>query len=151
MAPPDVGDEPPDGSTDEALKAARTLLRRLIQAQGFTLGEIDAKLHFARGYVSRLIHGQARLTYQHILTIMAAIGVDPALFFSTLHPYPSQPSAELAAGLRELRTVFDRVLPPVAEVSPLAAVPSGVSERDIDDRIDAAVRAVRRNRISAKA
>jgi len=150
MAPSDSDDGPPDGPFDEALQAARTLLRRLIQAQGFTLGEIDAKLHYARGYVSRLIHGQARLTYQHILSIMKSIELEPALFFSTLHPYSSQPPAELAAGLRELRTLFDRVLPPAGEASPLATPLAAVSDQDLDARIEAAVRTVRRNRISTK-
>lgn len=152
MAPPDLEDEPPRGSTEAALEAARTLLRRLIQAQGLTLGEVDAKLQFARGYVSRLVHGQARLTYQHILDIMEAIEVDPSRFFSTLHPYPVSPPRELEAGLRELRSVFDRVLPPVQEPAAAhEAPPPGFSDQSLQERIESAVRAVRRDRISSKA
>jgi transcriptional regulator with XRE-family HTH domain len=150
MTPSDE-DEPPGGSGDEILEAARTLIRRLIQAQGLTLGEIDAKLNYARGYVSRLIHGQARLTYKHILDITEAIEVNPALFFSTLHPYPAAPPRELEAGLRELRAVFDRVLPPVKDPAPPPEVPSGFSAQNLQERIESAVRTVRRNRISAEA
>jgi hypothetical protein len=133
----------PDPEDD--LETARDLLRALIQAQGYNLQALDAKLAFARGHVSRLLTGATRLTYGQILEILRAIEVEPSLFFSTLHPYPQQapPTGVEPAVIEDLRAVLERLLPSPA---PSHVAPLPVSTEDVQARIDAAVRAVRRQR-----
>jgi transcriptional regulator with XRE-family HTH domain len=136
----------PSDSADD-IEAARLLLRRLIRAQGLTLQEIDAKLQYARGYLSRIVNGETRLTYQHILDILRAIDVPPSLYFTTLHPPAPRPSAEQPL-LQELRAVLDRLLPSLPPpANPPEPLPT-ISDDDLQARIDAAVRAVRRRHLS---
>lgn len=129
--------------TDRHLDAARQFLRRLIQAQGITLQDLDKRLGFTRGYVSRLLHGETHLTYQHILQILEAIEIDPSVYFATLHPQRRQrrePEALHIEELRELVHRLHRILPAAGEPDrPVAAPPS---EEDVETRIQEAVRTV---------
>ena len=125
------------------LDAARQFLRRLIQAQGITLQDLDKRLGFTRGYVSRLLHGETRLTYQHILEILEAIDIDPSIYFSTLHPqrqHRREPEALRIEELRELVSQLHRILPAAEESIPALAPPA--SEEDVEARIQDAVREV---------
>ena len=127
-------------------KAARTLLRSLIEARGFNLQDLDARLHFRRGYVSRLLHGRTRLTYGQIIEILELIAVDPSLFFSTLHPY-SRPPASEPLTFEDLRAILGKILPAdqlgTLEEHRSRPLPP---EDDIETRIEAAIDAVARER-----
>lgn len=67
-------------------EAARQLLRRLIQASGFSQQELEDEMGVAHGYLSRLLSGSKRLMYRHILLVLRLIGVPPSEFFRTLSP-----------------------------------------------------------------
>jgi len=71
---------------DERVEAARKLLEKLIDATGWTRQELDEKLGLSHGYLSRLLTGNTKLTYRHILLILDAIELEPGFFFGTLHP-----------------------------------------------------------------
>lgn len=76
-------------------EAAVRLLSVLIQLTGWTRQEVDERLGFSRGYTSRLLTGNCKLLYRHVLLILDAIGVSPALYFEVLHG-----TAPLAARVR---------------------------------------------------
>ncbi len=65
--------------------AAVRLLSVLIQLTGWTRQEVDERLGFSRGYTSRLLTGNCKLLYRHVLLILEAIGVAPAHYFEVLH------------------------------------------------------------------
>jgi transcriptional regulator with XRE-family HTH domain len=122
------------------LAAALDFLRRLIAARRMSLGDLDDKLGHARGYVSRLLQGNTRLTYDQILSILKGIDVEPAFFFSTLHPLrkplPAAASGRLElAELRALIQQLRRSLPEIGDTPP----PTG---DDLESRILAAVQEV---------
>ena len=102
--------------------AARKALERFIRGTGWKLQEIDAKLGYTRGWVSRILRGEIRLTYGYILDILGVIGVAPHLFFLTLHPSPvprQRPVTPLTGDfVAETRAIAERVLavlPPPAD------------------------------------
>lgn len=66
-------------------EAAVRLLSALIQLTGWTRQEVDQRLGFSRGYTSRLLTGNCKLLYRHVLLILEAIGIAPALYFEVLH------------------------------------------------------------------
>jgi transcriptional regulator with XRE-family HTH domain len=77
---------PLDESHEDYEKAARRLLVLLIRVTGWTQRRLDRQLGYSVGYVSRLLTGNTKLLYTHILEILKAIGVEPARFFEVLHP-----------------------------------------------------------------
>lgn len=74
-----------DRRVEGDVKAALGMLHRLIAATGFTHQQIDRMLGLGRGYTSRLLAGQFKLTYSHILEILYTIGVEPSVFFAAIH------------------------------------------------------------------
>jgi len=92
---------------DEQVKAARELLRRLIEASGNTCLKLDGKLGWGRGTLGRLLRGDHRLTLEHLYRILAAINVDPSFYFNTLHTRRRQRSYE-AISYEQLRQVLER-------------------------------------------
>jgi transcriptional regulator with XRE-family HTH domain len=73
-------------SQEEYERAALKLLGLLIQVTGWTRRRLDARLGFAQGYLSRLLTGNTKLLYTHILAILAEVEIEPAQFFAVLHP-----------------------------------------------------------------
>lgn len=67
-------------------KAAVRLLGILIRITGWTQRRLDRRLGYSLGYMSRLLTGNTKLLYTHILEILNAIGIEPARFFAVLHP-----------------------------------------------------------------
>ena len=152
---PDESNGPDDPGNPE-VAAALELLRRLIAARRMSLGELDDQLGHARGYLSRLLQGRTRLTYDILLKLIRAVDVDPAFFFSTLHPprrrkgyLPTPPPREPAAGappapsrrpdLAELRALLlqqlRHSLPELEEAPPM-------TDEDLETRILAAVQEI---------
>lgn len=74
----------PDPIKDD-LKAALRLLDNLIYASGRTKQDLDRALGVSRGYVSRVLSGETRLTYETILRILEVLGLERSLFFDTLN------------------------------------------------------------------
>ena len=93
-------------TVDERVEAARKFLLRLILASRITREEIDRRLGWSRGATSRLLTGNAKLTYRHILEILGVLKVDPYFFFSTLHRRETN-AAQGAVRAMVLRTLFE--------------------------------------------
>jgi transcriptional regulator with XRE-family HTH domain len=85
------------------VKAALRLLDNLVYAKGLTKQDLDRALHATRGYSSRVLSGETRLTYETILRILDVLGLDPTLFFDTLH-HKRQPAPAGYLRRREDRT-----------------------------------------------
>lgn len=73
---------------DEVRQAAR-LLESLIQAAGVPESELERRLDVSPGYVGRVLSGEIELKLRHILSLLRALEIEPALFFESL--YPAQP------------------------------------------------------------
>jgi hypothetical protein len=72
-------------AAQEDVTAALKLLDNLIYASGRTKQDLDRKLGFSRGYLSRVLAGETRLTYELMLVVVDELGMDRAAFFNLLH------------------------------------------------------------------
>jgi transcriptional regulator with XRE-family HTH domain len=132
MLPKGEGDE--QRWLEEELATQRDFLRRLIQARGFSLSDLDQRFGYRRSYLSRVLKGETNLTVHHVLAILQAIGFSPAAFFSALYPPPEQdtPSEEL----RALVARIEKLLPETARHGSIAELETGEPRQA---RIDKAV------------
>jgi transcriptional regulator with XRE-family HTH domain len=73
---------------EQELATIRDLLRRLIQAKGFTLQDLDAQFGYSRGYMSRLLKGETALTFHHVFMLLDALEFSRNDFFSVMYPAP---------------------------------------------------------------
>ena len=76
-------------TSEDYERSARQLLALLIKISGWTQRRLDSHLGYSVGHVSRLMTGHTRLLYIHILDLLGAMGVEPAIFFEVLHPSAS--------------------------------------------------------------
>ncbi len=72
--------------TDHEVERARTALVTMTRIRGLTLQDLDDRTGHQRGYFSQIFGGRLALRYRHIVEVLAAIEVDPNLFFRLLHP-----------------------------------------------------------------
>jgi transcriptional regulator with XRE-family HTH domain len=75
---------------EEEIRQAARLLESLIQAAGVPEDELERRLDVSTGYVGRVLSGEIELKLRHILSILRALEIEPALYFESL--YPAQPS-----------------------------------------------------------
>ncbi len=70
---------------DEVRRAAR-LLETVMQAAGLTRKDLEQRLDAGPGYVSQVLTGRIELKLRHILAVLRALDVEPAIFFQALYP-----------------------------------------------------------------
>jgi transcriptional regulator with XRE-family HTH domain len=132
-------------TVDERVEAARRFLLRLILASRITREEIDRRLGWSRGATSRLLTGNAKLTYRHILLLLGVLNVTPDFFFSTLHGRGSRAARRGAVRLVDLGALVELiggVWPPPAP--PEAAGDVEVDRDELEAQIESAVRQILR-------
>jgi hypothetical protein len=132
---------------EEEIRRARKLLDTLITISGLHRRQVDARLGAGHGQASQILTGRVELKYRHILSFLAAMDVDPGLFFRVLYPEPPPASAparppgpggRLAGPLfRQPQTSGFRGLRP--SPAPAAPVPDAA---ELERRIREAIRAV---------
>lgn len=87
--PADIPEGEGEGQADDPIKAdvqaALRLLDSLIYASGLTKQDLDKAVGASRGFISRILAGDTRLTYETLLRILAVLGIERTLFFDTLH------------------------------------------------------------------
>jgi len=71
---------------DDEVRRATKLLETVMQAAGLTRKDLDQKLGAGPGYVSQVLTGRMELKLRHIIAILRALEVEPAVFFQTLYP-----------------------------------------------------------------
>ncbi|MCP4654614.1 MAG: hypothetical protein GY856_04245 [bacterium] len=92
-------------------RRALAYLRDLVEDSDIPHSEIERRLAFSRGYLSRLLTGSIDLKLWQLVGILDAIGETPAKFFSELFPrrppsqLPTRRKPRTAAGLTVTRDV----------------------------------------------
>jgi len=71
---------------DDEVRRATKLLETVMQAAGLTRKDLDQKLGAGPGYVSQVLTGRMELKLRHVIAILRALEVEPAVFFQTLYP-----------------------------------------------------------------
>ncbi len=92
-------------------RRALACLRDLVEDSDIPHGEIERRLAFSRGYLSRLLTGSIDLKLWQLVAILDTLGQTPAKFFSELYPRRPPPKLRMrrkprtAAGLTVTRDV----------------------------------------------
>jgi transcriptional regulator with XRE-family HTH domain len=96
-----------------------TVFRTAMRILGITNRDVEKKLGVSPSYLSRLFSGTIELKVEHIMELVAAIGLEPAEFFHLAYPRLPEPGSDSAQRLRQ--TLRD--LQP-ASPEPRAGVPT---------------------------
>lgn len=73
-------------NTESEVARLRELLRQAIRVSNVTNREIERRLGMSQGSLSRLLAGGIELKVQHILDILAILGLHPGTFFEVAYP-----------------------------------------------------------------
>jgi transcriptional regulator with XRE-family HTH domain len=79
--------------------------------------EIENKMGWSHGYLSRIFAGNIELRMEHILEIIGILRLHPAEFFELAYPQLPDPPSEAAQRLRSLLRRY-QAEPPPAVASP---------------------------------
>ena len=109
----------------DTLKTAMRLL-------GITNREVETRMTWSHGYLSRIFSGTIELRVEHVLWIVEIIGIDPAEFFDLAFAVRPQPPTPRAAELYDLLRTYQP-----APVQPTTL--KGHSERELVDLLKQAL------------
>jgi hypothetical protein len=124
-------------SEEDDVRRAIKLLEGVMRVEGVSKRGMDERLNKAPGYVAQVLSGRLELKFRHILAILAALEIEPRVFFRALFPEPG----EAGGSVRMIGRYFDELqrggLPLHPEPSPPA-----LDAGDLERKIRAAVEAV---------
>jgi transcriptional regulator with XRE-family HTH domain len=96
--------------------------------------DIEKKLGFSYGYLSRLFAGSIELKVEHVLQILEVLGLTPAEFFQLAYPRKTAPPSEAAVRMKD---ILEGIGPLAPEERPGAAE---VSSEQIEQVVSAMLR-----------
>lgn len=120
---------------DDDIRRYIVVLDELIGRSRLTKADVEHRLHWAKGRLTKLLQGTYELKVRHVLSVLEAINVDPLHFFALVHR-----SADLGRGggspAESLLSAFEAqdALP-----KPLL-LPATLTAEELDVRIEQAVR-----------
>lgn len=124
--------------SDEQVARLNSVLRSAIRLSEFSNRDIERKLGFSGGYLSRLFGGAIDIKMSHILDVLEIIGLYPSEFFQMAFP----PGEEEPSPL--MRKILD-MTPQARQLglaAPAAPQPAALTPREIQDKIVDALRMV---------
>ena len=84
-------------------------LRRAIRREGMTLRQVEQALGRKGDYLRQVMSGKIELRWEHIVGILAAVGVHPVDFFEEVYGLPSdRPAPPTVESLYELSSQLVR-------------------------------------------
>lgn len=95
------------------------VLRDSIRLARFTNREVERRLGWSSGYLSRLFAGLMELRVEHVLNVCSVTGFPPGEFFRAVYPGYDQDQL----GGTKLRQALERLHPP-PDYEPRPAVPA---------------------------
>ncbi len=95
------------------------VLRDAIRLARFTNREVERRLGWSSGYLSRLFAGLMELRVEHVLSVCSIIGFPPGEFFRAVYPLAEGDEVEGT----KLRQALERLHPP-PDFEPRHAAPA---------------------------
>jgi transcriptional regulator with XRE-family HTH domain len=111
------------------------VLRDLMDRSGNSRAQVEQKLGWARGQLTKLLHGTYNLKVSQVLAILDMIGVEPLRYYTLVHGEPGSPP-RLRGGDIAVRII--QSLPEPDAVLPLLTPPSLTAD-ELEMRIEAAI------------
>ena len=107
--------------SDDQTQGLVSLLKTLIRFSQTNNREIEKRLGFSGGYLSRLLSGKIEIKIQHILAILELIELEPHEFFAMAFPADRKEPSPL---LRHLQKVMPQLVPSTMAAAVTPAPPS---------------------------
>jgi transcriptional regulator with XRE-family HTH domain len=124
-----------EGQTEQLARVLKILLRfSKIQNQ-----EIEKKLGFSGGYVSRLLSGKIDLKISHVLDLAAILDMEPHELFAIAFP---QARSGPSLGLQHIQKVLPHLVPASLAPAPQAPRPDLA---EVHDKLEAGFHELLRN------
>jgi hypothetical protein len=115
----------PDRYDQEVLRLAE-VLATVVRVAGRTRQSLEQQIGLSSGYLSKILGGTVELRARHILSILEAVGMEPADFFRLAFPRRYQPD-----GGKSARRLIENVQ---------AALGEGAAEPDAGPNFDEQVK-----------
>jgi transcriptional regulator with XRE-family HTH domain len=111
------------------------ILKVLIQFSEVKSLEIEQRLGFSVGYVSRLLSGKIDIKLSHVLDIAEILGIYPQELFAIAFP-PAKPGP--SPGLQHIQKVLPHLVPPSLQPAPAeAAAPVTIDVEQLHEKLEA--------------
>jgi hypothetical protein len=122
--------------SEEQVARLTSVLRSAIRLSEFSNRDLERKLGFSGGYLSRLFGGQIDIKLSHILTVLDIIGLYPSEFFQMAFPPVEGEASPL------MKKILD--MAPQLRPGPMQPTPQqpSMTPREIQDRVAEALRQV---------
>jgi transcriptional regulator with XRE-family HTH domain len=77
---------------DDEVRRLAEVLATVVRVAGRTRQSLEGQIGLSSGYLSKILGGTVDLRARHILSIVEAVGMDPADFFRLAFPRRRQPN-----------------------------------------------------------
>jgi hypothetical protein len=77
---------------DDEVRRLTEVLATVVRVAGRTRQSLEGQIGLSSGYLSKILGGTVDLRARHILSIVEAVGMDPADFFRLAFPRRRQPN-----------------------------------------------------------
>lgn len=77
------------------------VLRAAIRALGLSVREVERRMGFSAGYLSRVLSGKVELRVDHVCGIAESIGLKPSEVFQAAFPLTFEPPSEAALKIKK--------------------------------------------------
>lgn len=95
-----------EGRSRPGVQRILDTLKTAMRLLGVTNREVETRMAWSHGYLSRIFSGTIELRVEHVLLIVEIIGIDPAEFFDLAFAVRPEPPTPRAAELHGLLRTF---------------------------------------------
>ena len=120
---------------DDDISPYTKVLDKLIGSSRLTKAELEQKLRWSKGRLTKLLKGTVDLKVEHVLALLEAINVDPLHFYALVHRPEGAPGRGGKSVAEILIAAFEaRGTPPQPLLLPVA-----ITSEELDTRIAEAI------------
>ncbi|HKI02016.1 MAG TPA: hypothetical protein VKK31_08555 [Thermoanaerobaculia bacterium] len=119
---------------DDDIRRYTAVLDELIGRSRLTKADVEQRLHWAKGRLTKLLQGTYELKVRHVLSVLEAINVQPLHFYALVHR-----SADSGRGNSLAESLIAAFEAQGAKPLPLL-LPAMLTAEELDARIEKAVR-----------
>ena len=121
---------------NDDIRRYTAVLDELIGRSRLTKADVEQRLHWAKGRLTKLLQGTYELKVRHVLSVLEAINVQPLHFYALVHR-----SADSGRGNSLAESLIAAFEAQGAQPLPLL-LPALLTPEELDTRIEDAVRRV---------
>jgi transcriptional regulator with XRE-family HTH domain len=98
--------------SNEDIRWILDTLKTAMRLLDVTNREVESRMGWSHGYLSRIFAGNIELRVEHVIDIVRILGLSPSEFFDLAYPRLPDPPSPVAERLRSLLRRYQPDLPP---------------------------------------